>query len=52
MEFDSSAFIPTGQAKEINRVLLYGEPEHEGIDLSLLEHMGPIGWENVLLYGE
>jgi len=40
------------QAKEINRVLLYCEPEHEGIDLSLLEHISPIGWENVLLYGE
>lgn len=40
------------QTKEINRVLLYDEPEREGVDLSLLEHISPIGWENVLLYGE
>ena len=40
------------QAKEFNRVLLYGEPDREGIDVSLLEHISPIGWENVLLYGE
>ena len=38
------------QAKEINRVLLYGEPEKAGVDVSLLEHISPIGWENVLLY--
>ena len=40
------------QAKEINRVTLECEPEVAGIDLSLLEHISPIGWENVLLYGE
>jgi TnpA family transposase len=40
------------QAKEINRVLLEGEPEAVGVDLSLLEHISPIGWENVILYGE
>ena len=40
------------QAKEINRVILEGQPEANGIDLSLLEHISPIGWENVLLYGE
>ena len=40
------------QAKEINRVILEGQPEVEGVDLSLLEHISPIGWENVLLYGE
>ncbi len=40
------------QAKEINRVLLFGEPDREGIDVSLLELISPIGWENVLLYGE
>jgi hypothetical protein len=46
------AYIIYWQAKEINRVLLYSEPEHDGIDLSLLEHISPIGWENVLLYGK
>jgi TnpA family transposase len=40
------------QAKEINRVLLEGALETATIDLSLLEHISPIGWENVLLYGE
>jgi hypothetical protein len=40
------------QAKEINRVILEGEPERAGIDLTLLEHVSPIGWENVVLYGE
>ena len=40
------------QAKEINRVILECDPEGVGIDLSLLEHISPIGWDNVLLYGE
>ena len=40
------------QAKEINRVILECGPEGNGIDLSLLEHISPIGWDNVLLYGE
>lgn len=40
------------QAKEINRVILEGDPEGAGIDLSLLEHVSPIGWDNVILYGE
>ena len=40
------------QAKEINRVLNECEPELAGVDVSLLEHISPIGWENVILYGE
>ena len=40
------------QAKEIGRVILEGDPEAAGVDLSLLEHISPIGWENVILYGE
>ena len=40
------------QAKEINRVTLEGIPEGTGIDLSLLEHISPIGWDNIILYGE
>jgi hypothetical protein len=39
------------QAKEFNRVILECEPEKAGVDLALLEHISPIGWENVL-YGE
>lgn len=40
------------QAKEINRVLNEGDPQGAGIDVSLLEHISPIGWDNVILYGE
>lgn len=40
------------QAKEINRVILEGEPKAAGLDSSLLEHISRIGWDNVLLYGE
>lgn len=40
------------QAKELNRVILECEPEKAGVDLDLLEHISPIGWENVVLYGE
>lgn len=40
------------QAKEINRVVLECEPEGASIDLSLLEHVSPISWDNVILYGE
>ncbi len=40
------------QAKEISRVILEGEPEAAGVDLSLLEHISPIGWENIILYGQ
>jgi hypothetical protein len=40
------------QAKEINRVILECDPDGAGVDLSLLEHISPIGWENIILYGE
>ena len=40
------------QAKEFNRVILENEPEKASVDLALLEHISPIGWENVVLYGE
>ncbi len=40
------------QAKEISRVVQMGVPEGEGIDLRLLEHVSPIEWENVILYGQ
>lgn len=40
------------QAKEINRLIQEGDPEGLGLDLSLLEHISPIGWENIILYGE
>lgn len=40
------------QAKEINRVIQKGNPERAGIDLSLIEHISPVGWDNIILYGE
>ena len=40
------------QAKEIGRVISECNPEEEGVDISLLEHVSPIEWENVVLYGE
>jgi TnpA family transposase len=40
------------QAKEINRVLNECDPQASGINLSLLEHISPIEWDNVILYGE
>ena len=40
------------QAKEIGRVVSECNPEEEGIDVSLLEHVSPIEWNNILLYGE
>jgi TnpA family transposase len=39
-------------SKEISRVILEGEAKSAGVDLSLLEHISPIGWENIILYGE
>ena len=46
------AFIIYWQAKEISRVILEHDPENAGVDLSILEHISPIVWENILLYGE
>ncbi len=40
------------QAKEINRVVIECDPEGNNIDLSLIEHISPITWDNVILYGE
>jgi len=40
------------QAKEIERVVTKCNPEASGIDLTMLEHISPIEWDNVLLYGE
>ena len=40
------------QAREINRVVLECDPEGNGINLNLIEHISPITWDNVILYGE
>lgn len=40
------------QAKEITRVIRCCNPQDHAIDLSLLEHISPIEWDNVILYGQ
>jgi hypothetical protein len=40
------------QAKEISRIVKECNPENAGIDLSMLAHISPIEWSNVILYGE
>ncbi|MBE0524916.1 MAG: Tn3 family transposase [Methanosarcinales archaeon] len=40
------------QAKEINKVIMENYPENSSIDLSFMEHISPIAWDNVVLYGE
>ena len=40
------------QIQEIETVLRHWDPEADGINPALLPHLSPIGWENVVLYGE
>ncbi len=40
------------QAREIGLALNRNNPEKDGVNVSLLSHISPIGWDNVLLYGE
>ena len=41
------------QAKEISRVVRWCQPKDEDkIDVALLEHVSPIEWDNVILYGQ
>ncbi|GAB4557366.1 MAG: hypothetical protein Tsb0020_01440 [Haliangiales bacterium] len=40
------------QAKEMSRVIHTADPTGNGIVLSLLEHVSPIEWDNVVLYAE
>ncbi|MDP6599457.1 MAG: Tn3 family transposase [Candidatus Poribacteria bacterium] len=39
------------QAKEINRVLQEHTPD-DSIDFSMIKHISPIAWENIILYGD
>jgi TnpA family transposase len=45
------ACIVYWQAKEIARDVNDCDPEGNGIDVSLREHVSPIEWNNVVLYG-
>ncbi len=40
------------QAKEMSRVVKEHNPDEAGVGLSLLAHVSPIGWSNVIIYGE
>ena len=40
------------QASEISDCLSSGAPEELGLDLGCLQHVSPIEWDNVVLYGE
>jgi TnpA family transposase len=40
------------QIVQIDEVLRFWDPQNEGIDPRLLVHVSPIGWDNVILYGE
>jgi TnpA family transposase len=40
------------QANEISRVIVEGNADAAGVDLSLLEHVSPVRWDNVILYGQ
>jgi len=46
------ACIVYWQAWEISWVLNECDPVANGIDLSLLERVNPIEWDNVVLYGQ
>jgi hypothetical protein len=40
------------QANEISPVVKCGDPSGDQTDVSLLEHVSPIEWDNVILYGQ
>jgi hypothetical protein len=40
------------RAKEISSVVKEHNPEEAKIDVSLLAHVSPIEWSNLILYGE
>lgn len=39
------------QAKEITRLAREVDPEIDDVDLSLLKHVSPIEWDNIVIYG-
>ena len=40
------------QILESDRVLRHWDPAEDGIAPALLIHISPIGWDNIVLYGE
>ena len=50
--FSSSPAIIYWQIREIDRVLSEAGSDADDLNFELLSHISPIGWDNVLLYGE
>ena len=46
------AVIIYWQIREIDRVLSEAGSDADDLNFELLSHISPIGWDNVLLYGE
>ena len=46
------AAIICWQIREIDRVLSEAGSDADDLNFELLSHISPIGWDNVLLYGE
>ena len=40
------------QAREISKALTKGNPEEGGVETAWVEHISPIEWDNVVLYGQ
>ena len=40
------------QAKQITQTVRSGAVAEAGIDATLLQHVSPIEWDNVILYGQ
>ena len=50
--FSSSQLSSYWQIREIDRVLSEAGSDADDLNFELLSHISPIGWDNVLLYGE
>ena len=48
----SLAAIISWQILDIDRVVRHGAPAEDGIDPALLIPISPMGWDNLILYGE
>lgn len=44
--------LSIGRREKNSRIVKEYNPEEAGIDISLLAHISPIEWSNVVLYGE
>ena len=50
--FSSSQLSSIGRFGKIDRVLSEAGSDADDLNFELLSHISPIGWDNVLLYGE